>query len=258
MSAQDEPVIEIRDLHKALGGRPVLRGVNLIVRRGERLVILGRSGCGKTVLLKHIVGLLKADRGCVCVEGTDITTLSEGKLDRVRRKIGMLFQDAALFDSMSVYENIAFPLWEHTRMREAEIRTRVRERLALVGLAGIEEMRPEELSGGMKKRVGLARAIALHPEIVLYDEPTSGVDPVMGQEINALIVRLSEQLGVTSVVVTHDVEGAFDIAEHTALLEGGRIVATGTPEEFHRLEHPAVAAFLAGQAHKRSWDLHSQ
>lgn len=243
-------MIEIRDLHKALGGRPVLRGVDLTVRRGERAVILGRSGCGKTVLLKHIVGLLKPDRGRVCVDGIDIAALSERELDRVRLKIGMLFQEAALFDSMSVYENIAFPLREHTRMRAGEIRARVGECLELVGLEGIEKLRPEELSGGMKKRVALARAIALRPEIVLYDEPTSGVDPVMGQEINALIVRLSEELGVTSVVVTHDVEGAFDIAEHVALLDGGRIVAEGAPEEFRRLEHPAVAAFLAGQGHR--------
>ncbi len=239
-------VIEVRDLHKALGGRPVLRGVNLRVRRGEIFVVLGRSGGGKTVLLKHLVGLLRPDRGEVFIEGTEITRLPERALDRVRLRMGMLFQEGALFDSLTVFENVAFPLREHTRLSFREIRRRVRECLKMVGLRSeeVEGLYPEALSGGMKKRVALARALALRPQIVLYDEPTSGVDPAMGREIHGLIARLSRELEVTSVVVTHDWESAFPIADRVALLEGGRIAAEGPPEEFQASEDAAVRAFL--------------
>lgn len=239
-------VIEVRDLHKALGGRPVLRGVNLRVRRGEIFVVLGRSGGGKTVLLKHLVGLLRPDRGEVFIEGTEITRLPERALDRVRLRMGMLFQEGALFDSLTVFENVAFPLREHTRLSFREIRRRVRECLKMVGLGSeeVEGLYPEALSGGMKKRVALARALALRPQIVLYDEPTSGVDPAMGREIHGLIARLSRELEVTSVVVTHDWESAFPIADRVALLEGGRIAAEGPPEEFQASEDAAVRAFL--------------
>lgn len=247
---QKGTVIEVRQLYKDLGGRPVLRGVNLSVRRGEIFVVLGRSGGGKTVLLKHLVGLLRPDRGEIFIDGVEITRLPERALDRVRLKIGMLFQEGALFDSMTVFENVAFPLREHTSLGLREIRRRVRECLEKVGLGSppIERLYPEALSGGMKKRVALARALALEPEIVLYDEPTSGVDPAMGREINELIQKLARELRVTSVVVTHDLESAFQIADRVALLEGGVIAAEGLPQEFKGLENEAVRAFLRREA----------
>ena len=249
MGKTQEVAVEVRDLHKALGGRSVLRGVDLVIRKGEIFVILGRSGGGKTVLLKHLVGLLRPDRGKVFIDGVEITRLPERALDRVRLKVGMLFQEGALFDSMTVFENVAFPLREHTRLRFREIRARVRECLKRVGLGDpeIERLYPEALSGGMKKRAALARALVLEPEIVLYDEPTSGVDPAMAGEINALIRKLARELGVTSVVVTHDLESAFQIADRVALLEGGTIVAEGPPEEFRAREDEVVRAFLQGE-----------
>lgn len=236
--------IEVQGLFKSLGGRPVLRGVDLPVERGETLVIIGRSGCGKTVLLKHIIGLMKPDSGCVLVDGVELGRLSERELDRLRLKFGMLFQEAALFDSLTVFENVGFALREHTRMSRETIRSRVKECLALVGLDGIENLYPEALSGGMKKRVGLARAVAMNPEIILYDEPTSGVDPLMGEEINLLIQKLRDQLGVTSLVVTHDLESALTLGDRIALLEGGRIAALGTPTELHEMDEPVVREFF--------------
>jgi len=241
-----KPIIEIQGLYKSLGGRPVLRGVGLTVEQGETLVILGRSGCGKTVLLKHIIGLYRPDRGRVIVDGVDLTTLTERELDRMRLKFGMLFQESALFDSLTVYENVGFALIEHRLMSPDEVRARVRECLKLVGLEGIEEMYPQELSGGMKKRVGLARAIATRPQIILYDEPTSGLDPLMGEEINRLILRLRDQLGVTSLVVTHDLGSALAIGDRIALLEDGVIAALGTPAELRVSDDPVVKEFFRG------------
>ena len=238
--------IELCRLYKAFDGNQVLQGLDLAIEAGEILTILGGSGTGKSVLLKLIIGLLKPDAGQVLVEGEDIVPLQEEELLQVRRKVGMLFQGAALFDSLSVKENVAFPLREHTRMTEAEIRDRVAEVLALVGMDGVEEKLPSELSGGMRKRVGLARAVALTPRIVLYDEPTTGLDPRNVDKINELITDLRAKLHVTSVVVTHDIQSALRISDRVALLSDGRIAETGTPAEITRAEHSAVQEFLAG------------
>lgn len=237
-------IVEVRGLKKVLDGQPILRGIHLEARRGETLVIMGRSGCGKTVLLKHIIGLMRPDEGRVMVDGVDITRLPERALNRERLKFGMLFQEGALFDSMTVFENVGFALIEHTDMSREAVRGRVSECLRHVGLEGIEGMTPESLSGGMKKRVGLARAIAMNPEIILYDEPTSGVDPVMGSEINALIRKLGGELGAASLVVTHSLEDALELGDRIVLLERGVIVASGTPAEFARGDHHEVRKYL--------------
>jgi len=238
--------IDLHKLYKTFNSNQVLQGLDLTIEAGEILTILGGSGTGKSVLLKLIIGLLKPDAGQILVEGEDIVPLQEEDLLKVRRKVGMLFQGAALFDSMSVRENVAFPLREHTRMTKGEVRDRVREVLALVGMAGVEEKLPSELSGGMRKRVGLARAIALTPRIVLYDEPTTGLDPRNVDKINELITALRAKLQVTSVVVTHDIQSALRISDRVALLSDGRIADTGTPTEIAQAEHPVVQEFLAG------------
>ena len=238
--------IDLHKLYKAFDGNQVLQGLDLTIEAGEILTILGGSGTGKSVLLKLIIGLLKPDAGQILVEGEDIVPLLEEELLKVRRKVGMLFQGAALFDSLSVRENVAFPLREHTRMTEAEVRGRVEEVLALVGMAGVEEKLPSELSGGMRKRVGLARAIALTPRIVLYDEPTTGLDPRNVDKINELITDLRAKLHVTSVVVTHDIQSALRISDRVALLSDGRVADTGTPAEIAQAKHPVVQEFLAG------------
>jgi phospholipid/cholesterol/gamma-HCH transport system ATP-binding protein len=245
-------IIELQGIGKSLGGHAVLRDLDLSVERGETLVIVGRSGCGKTVLLKHVMGLMKPDEGRVIIDGVDITRLSERALDGIRLKLGMLFQEAALFDSLTVFENVGFALQEHTKLSRERVETRVKECLTSVGLEGIEALYPEALSGGMKKRVGLARAIALRPEILLYDEPTSGVDPLMGAEINLLIQSLRDQLGVTSLVVTHDVESALQIGDRIALLDQGRIAVLGTPEQLQVMDAPVVREFFSGHGCKSS------
>lgn len=239
-----DAVLQVQGLRKTLGGKPVLRGVDLAVCRGEILVIIGRSGCGKSVLLRHLIGLLRSDEGSVQVDGVDLSRMPEAKLDHLRLQFGMVFQDAALFDSMSVFENVAFALREHTRMPFPEIQARVKDCLATVDLQGVEDQYPETLSGGMRKRVGLARALAMNPKIILYDEPTAGLDRLTARGINELIVRLNRQLRVTSVVVTHDVESAKAIASRIALLEGGTVTALGTPAQLLASEDEVVQAFL--------------
>jgi phospholipid/cholesterol/gamma-HCH transport system ATP-binding protein len=238
--------IQLWGLRKTFNGHPVLKGVDLGIEEGELLTILGGSGTGKSVLLKLIVGLLKPDAGQILIDGQDIVPLSEDELLKVRQKVGMVFQGAALFDSLTVKENVAFPLREHTPMTEAAIRDRVGEVLALVGMAGTEAKYPVELSGGMRKRVGLARAIALTPRIVLYDEPTTGLDPRNVDKINELITDLQAKLRVASVVVTHDLHSAFRISDRVALLSEGLIAATGSPMEIGKSEDGVVQEFLAG------------
>ncbi len=241
-------MIETRDLAKSFDGHVVLNGVNLAVPTGQTMVIIGRSGCGKSVLLKHMIGLIKPDRGTISVDHVEITKLSGRSLDKIRKRFGMLFQGGALFDSMTVEDNVAFPLREHTSMSPEAIRERVRECLALVGLPKVEQLKPAELSGGMRKRVGLARAISMNPEIILYDEPTTGIDPIMGDVINDLIIALRDRLKVTSVVVTHDMRSAYKVADRIAMLYNGTIIAQGTPEEIKQSAHPVVRQFIEGQA----------
>lgn len=237
-------MIEIQDIYKSFGPQEVLRGVSLQIAEGQTTVILGRSGMGKSVLLKHIIGLIKPDRGNITIDGTDITRVSDHKLNEVRKRFGMLFQDGALFDSMTVGENVAFPVREHTKLSDKEIAAIVAEKLGQVGLSGIEDKMPSELSGGMKRRVGLARALALNPEIVLFDEPTSGLDPIMSRTIEDLIIETQKRLGDTFVVITHNMHVAFRIAHTIAMLDRGVIVEKGSPEEFEASSNPVVRAFL--------------
>ncbi len=241
-------MIVIENLHKSFGDNKVLRGVNLKIEKGKTFVIIGRSGCGKSVLLKHIIGILKPDKGRILIDGRDITKLDERKLNEVRKKFGMLFQGAALFDSLTVEENVGFGLGRHTNLSREETRRIVNEKLGLVGLVRIESLKPAELSGGMKKRVGLARAIAMEPEIVLYDEPTTGVDPIMGDAINELIIELHDKLKITSIAVTHDMASAYKIADRIAMLYEGKIIEVGTPKEIKNTKNPVVRQFITGAA----------
>jgi len=241
-------MIEIQDLAKSFNGHAVLTGVNLAINTGETMVVIGRSGCGKSVLLKHLIGVMKPDDGSVLIDGVDVTKLSGQPLNELRKKFGMLFQGAALFDSLSVAENVGFALQEHAAMDDAAMRQRVQECLALVGLEGVESLPPAELSGGMRKRVGLARAIAMNPAIILYDEPTTGLDPIMGDVINDLIIALRDRLKVTSVVVTHDMRSAYKVADRIAMLYNGSILEVGTPEHIKQSANPVVQQFIQGQA----------
>ena len=241
-------MIEIKDLSKAFDDHKVLDGVNLTVQTGETMVIIGRSGSGKSVLLKHIIGLMKPDRGMVLVDGEEVGKLAGSALDALRMRFGMLFQSAALFDSMTAFENVAFPLQEHTAMTSEAIAQRVHECLQLVGLQEVDELYPSELSGGMRKRVGLARALAMNPAIMLYDEPTTGIDPIMGDIINDLIIALRDRLKVTSIVVTHDMRSAYKVADRMAMLYNGDILAVGTPEEIRASKNPYVQQFIKGEA----------
>lgn len=237
-------MIKIENLYKRFNSLEVLSGVNIEIPTGTIAVILGRSGVGKSVLLKNIIGLLKPDSGRIFVDGTDITQLDPTSLNDFRRRFGMLFQSAALFDSFTVEENIAFPLREHTSKSEREILKIVNRNLSLVGLTGANQKIPSELSGGMRKRVGLARAIALEPEIVLYDEPTTGLDPITSESINELIVTMQKKLNVTSVVISHDIESTFQVADQVAMLHDGVIVEAGTPDELRRSRNEFVQHFL--------------
>ncbi len=243
-----EPFIRIIDLYKSFSGNKVLDGLSLEIERSMITFIIGRSGGGKSVLLKHIIGLLKPDNGHIYLDDEDIAALGDRGLNRIRHRFGMLFQDAALFDSMSVGENVAFPLREHTRLKSKEIFNLVREKLSLVGLEGVENMMPSEISGGMRKRVGLARAMILEPEILLFDEPTTGLDPIMCEQVDELIVETQEKLGATSIVISHDIPATLRIAHKVAMIYQGKIVAYGKPEEIKNLDHPVVQQFLAGQA----------
>ncbi len=241
------PAIELVGLAKAFDGNQVLRGVDLQVRPGESLTIIGGSGTGKSVLLRLIIGLMKPDAGQIRLEGINIVPLRETELLTVRRRVGMVFQGSALFDSLSVGENVAFALREHTALSEAEIATRVREALDLVGLGAIERMDPADLSGGMKKRVAVARAVALPPSILLYDEPTTGLDPTNVEKITDLILELKTKLGVTSVVVTHDMPSALKVSDRVAMLYQGRIAAVGTPEEIRQTNESLIREFMEGR-----------
>ena len=242
------PMIGVRGLQKRLGEQEVLRGIDLEVRRGETAVIIGRSGGGKSVLLKHLIGLMLPDAGEIWVDGENIVGLSERKLAAIRRKVGILFQGAALFDSMTVEENIAFPLWEAGERDPEVVRAAVHEVLDVVELEGQQEKMPVNLSGGMKKRVGLARAIVRRPSCILYDEPTSGLDPVVSDSINHLIRRLQQRYQVTSIVVTHDMKSAFHIGDQIAYLHEGRIYIRGTPAELQQSPDRLVQDFLLGRA----------
>ena len=242
------PFISLQNLWKSFDGRKVLCDMSIDVDQGESLVIVGGSGTGKSVTLKHIIGLLKPDRGHVYVDGQDMTGMSEVELNQFRRRFGMAFQEGALFDSMSVFENIAFPLRRHTKMTEKEIRARVEECLEDVHLHGVEKKRPSELSGGMRRRVGFARAISLKPEILLFDEPTTGLDPVISDVIAELIEEMDVKLGVTTVTITHDMKVAFKIADRVAMLYKGKIIEQGTPEQFQESKNPIVQQFIEGRA----------
>lgn len=238
--------IDIQGVHKSFGRQEVLSGISLRIPKGQITVILGRSGIGKSVLLKHMIGLISPDRGRVVVDGVNIAMLSKSELNAFRRKFGMLFQSAALFDSLNVYENIAFPLVEHTDYDKEKISKIVKGKLELVGLEGVEDKMPSELSGGMRKRVGLARAIALEPEIILYDEPTTGLDPVMTDSVDHLILETQKKLKITNVVISHDIRSALKIADKIAMIEDGIIVAEGAPQEFRKSDNPLVKQFLSG------------
>lgn len=241
-------MIRIRGLKKKLGSKQVLDGVDLDIPKGRTVVVMGRSGSGKSVLLKHIMGLMIPDAGEIEVDDVNVVGLKERELNEVRKRFGFLFQGAALFDSMTVGENVGITLREHTRMSDAEIAARVAERLDWVGMKGIEEMKPASLSGGMRKRVGLARAIAMDPDYILYDEPTTGLDPIMSDVINRLIRSLQERIGITSIVVTHDMSSAFHVGDELAMLHEGQIVFTGTPEEARSGSNPLVRQFIEGSS----------
>ena len=241
-------MIEIKDIFKSFGGNQVLRGVDLVINKCETIVILGRSGCGKSVLLKLIMGLMKPDAGKILVNGDEITSLNDNQLNKLRQKFGMLFQASALFDSMTVDENVGLSLREHTKLSEEEVKQKVKEKLKMVGLSGVEQMKPAELSGGMKKRVGLARAIAMDPEYVLYDEPTTGLDPIMADVINELIVTLRNTICITSIAVTHDIVSAYKIADRIAMLYEGKIIFVGTPDQVRNTDNPVVRQFIEGSA----------
>jgi phospholipid/cholesterol/gamma-HCH transport system ATP-binding protein len=241
-------MIKIAGLYRSFGATPVLRGVDLEVRRGETMVVIGQSGSGKSVLIKHLIGLLKPDRGEIYVDGTEISRLRGDALQKVTRKFGMLFQGAALFDSLTVGQNVRFGLERYTSFTGDEMDRIVADCLAKVGLRGVERLMPHELSGGMKKRVGLARAIAYSPDIMLYDEPSTGIDPIRADAINDLINVMKTELRVTSVVITHDMVSSYKVADRIAMLHEGRIIEVGTPREIQHSRNPVIQQFIRGEA----------
>jgi phospholipid/cholesterol/gamma-HCH transport system ATP-binding protein len=241
-----EVVVEVNDLVRKFGDRTVLKGIDMKVYRGETFVIMGGSGCGKSTLLRHIIGNLKPTSGRVELLGEDITHSEGSELDGVRKKIGMSFQSSALFDSMTVGENVSLPLREHTKLDKSVIDIMVKMKLELVGLRGFEHLMPSEISGGMKKRVGLARAIAMDPQIIFYDEPTAGLDPIMASVIDKLIMDLSKKLSITSVVVTHDMKSVLTIADRIAMLYEGKVLETGTIDEMKNCKNEMVKQFMEG------------
>lgn len=240
--------IRVVNLHKSFGEKDVLQGVHLEVRQGESMVVIGGSGSGKTVLIKCIIGLVRPDQGEIHVDGLEITSMDEKGMNEVRKKFGMLFQGGALFDSMTVWENVGFALRRHTQLSDEEIRRIASEKLALVGLKDVEDLMPAELSGGMKKRVSLARAIAIEPEILLYDEPTTGIDPILADAINDLIVQMKEKLNVTSIAITHDMKSAYKIADRISMLYRGKIIEAGTPDEIRSSSSAIVKQFIEGRS----------
>ena len=246
--AQEDPTISLQHLSKSFNGKPVLRDMSIDVQNGESVVIVGGSGTGKSVTLKHIIGLMQPDSGHVYVEGQDLCCMKPMEMNRFRRRFGMAFQEGALFDSMSVFENIAFPLRRHTELTEEQIRDRVRQCLDQVHLEGVENKRPAELSGGMRRRVGFARAISLQPAILLFDEPTTGLDPVISDVVADLILEMDSKLNVTTVTITHDMKVAFKIADRVAMLFQGQIIEQGTPYEFQQSKNPIVQQFIEGRA----------
>lgn len=239
-------MIEVKNLRKSFRGRVVLDDINMTINRGETMVIMGGSGCGKSTLLRHIVGAIKPDRGEIHIDGKNIVGMKEDEMNEVRKKFGILFQSGALFNSMTVGENVAFPLREHSNLSEEVIQIIIKMKLELVGLKGFAHLMPSEISGGMKKRVGLARAIAMDPAIVFYDEPGAGLDPIVLAVIDKLIVDLSKKLGITSVVVTHEMGSAFRIADRMAVLHNGKILEIGTPDEIKHSKHEYVHNFING------------
>jgi phospholipid/cholesterol/gamma-HCH transport system ATP-binding protein len=241
-----EVVVEVQDLVKKFGHRTILNGISLKIYRGETFVIMGGSGCGKSTLLRHMIGSLKPNAGKVVLLGDDITNKYEEELDDVRKKIGMSFQSSALFDSMTTGENVSLPLREHTRLDQRVIDIVVKMKLELVGLRGFEDLMPSELSGGMRKRVGLARAIAMDPQIIFYDEPTAGLDPIVAAVIDKLILDLSNKLSITSVVVTHDMKSVMTIADRIAMLYEGKVLEIGTPDEIKNSPNEMVQQFIQG------------
>ncbi|MCY1040738.1 ABC transporter ATP-binding protein [Corallococcus sp. bb12-1] len=244
--------IEVKDLYKSFGGQPALRGVSLVVPEGTTCVLMGVSGSGKTVLMKHIMGLIRPDSGVVLVEGEEVAKMNEPALNQMRRKLGILFQANALFDSLNVFDNVAFPLRERTNTPEPEITKMVNQTLEKVGLSHAATRFPGELSGGMQKRVGFARATILQPKILLYDDPTAGLDPLTTAAVNEIITTGKQQLGATSLVITPDVASAFGTADNLALMHEGQVVEYGPPEHFKQSQHPEVKAFLRNWLRRRS------
>jgi len=255
MTNIENPIIELQNVHKTFGHLVVLKGINLNIERGKNTVILGESGTGKSVLLKIIVALLRPDRGRVFFENQDLTRLPERKLANIRTKFGFLFQAGALFDSMTAAENVAFPLHEHTDYKPEKIEELVTEKLKMVGLEQFGNRMPGQLSGGQKKRIALARAIALEPEVILYDEPTTGLDPVRADVIDELILKLKQDLHVTSIVVTHDMKSAFKVADRILMLYHGNFIFDGTPEEIRQSKDERIQRFIAGEADPKELEI---